>query len=118
MGVKTSNLFRRALDLTIETNGEVIMLRNGKTDDFHVISPDADSERMRMAGALGEMLYEQVKKAFGVNSLFIVAQNEDFKLVMFPRRDAFIVWKTNLDFSRIISAVGSEKRESLRLVRK
>jgi hypothetical protein len=110
MVMKVSKPVAHLIDLAFEPDGDAIMFKNGETEDFHLISPEADSERMRMVGALGEMLHEQIKKTFGVNSLFIVAQNEDFKLVMFPKKDGFVVWKTNLDMLRIMAAVGTNKK--------
>jgi hypothetical protein len=112
MVVKTSNLDERALEGALETNGDLLRLKNGEIEEFHIISPDADSEGMRMVGALGEMLYEQIKKTFGLRKLLVVSQSEDFKLVMFPGEEGFTIWKTNLDLSRIMSAVGPNQEIS------
>jgi hypothetical protein len=110
MVMKVSKPVAHLMGLEAELDGDAIILRNGETGDFHLISPEADSERMRMVGALGEMLHEQVKKTFGVKSLFIVAQNEEFKLIMFPKKDGFVIWKTNLDTPKITAAVGTNKK--------
>ena len=109
MVIVMSKFGAKVRDLIIETNGDIVKLRTGKREDFHVISPETDSERMRMVGALGEILYEQIKKTFGANSLFLVAQHKDFKLVMFPSEEGFTVWKTNLDLARILSATHTVK---------
>lgn len=104
-----SRLVAKAASLAIGANGDVIRLRNGKREDFHIISPEADSEELRMVGALGEMLCEQIKKTFGLRTLLLVSQSGDSKLVMFPCEEGFTIWKTSLDFPRIISAMGADK---------
>jgi hypothetical protein len=106
MVAKISNLDERALECTMETSGDLLRLKNGEVEGFHLISPEADTERMRIVGALGEMLYEQIKKTFGLRKILLVSQGEDFKLVMFPSEEGFTIWKTNLDLPKIISAVG------------
>ena len=110
MVVKSSNVDERALECTVETNGDILKLKDGEIEEFHFISPEADSERMRMVGALGEMLYEQIEKTFGLRKMLLVSQSEDFKLVMFPSEEGFTIWKTNLSLSRIISAVGPDQK--------
>jgi hypothetical protein len=105
MVVKTSNLDERALECEAETNGDLLRLKKGEIEEFRLISPEADSEGMRAVGALGEMLYEQIKKTYGTSRLLLVSQSRDFKLVMFPSKGGFVVWKTNLSLPRIMSAV-------------
>jgi hypothetical protein len=111
MVANTSKPAAQVPDLIVESGGDILTLRNGKPVDFHLISPHADVERMRIVGAMGEMLYEQVNKTFGANCLLVVAQNEDFKLVMFPRGDGFAIWKTDLDLQEIMSALDSTAKD-------
>ncbi|WXG44541.1 MAG: hypothetical protein WED04_11000 [Promethearchaeati archaeon SRVP18_Atabeyarchaeia-1] len=94
----------------LDDNGDVVTLENGQIKDFHLISPEADPERMRVVGALAEMLCEQIKKTFGVDRLLVAAQNRDFKLIMFPSKDGFLVWKTNLDLQRVMAAIDSNRK--------
>jgi hypothetical protein len=107
----TSKPVPKMRDLMVESCGDMLTLRDGKPVDFHLISPDADTERMRVVGAIGEMLYEQVKKTFRADCLLVVAQNEDFKLVMFPRGDGFAIWKTDLDLQEIMSTLSSNSKD-------
>ncbi|WXG47099.1 MAG: hypothetical protein WED05_10650 [Candidatus Atabeyarchaeum deiterrae] len=95
--------------LALEIDGEAVTLRRGEIQDLHIISPDTDPEQMRMVGALGEMLLEQAKKTFRVNKLFVVASNSDFNLIMFPKKDGFVVWKTNLDIQKAVTALQLEE---------
>jgi hypothetical protein len=96
--------------LVIENNGDVVVLKNGNIDDFHIISPDGDPEEMRMAGALSEMLFEQTKNAFGASTMLVVAETPECKLVMFPRNGGFAVWKTTLSVEEILKAVRASNR--------
>jgi hypothetical protein len=91
----------------VDNNGDFITIRNGETEDFHTVSPETDSEGMRIVGALGEMLSEQTKKTFGTQSMFVVAQNEDFRLIMFPNKKGFVVWKTDLTLEEALQAIGA-----------
>jgi hypothetical protein len=103
---RTSDSMEQALECVAETNGDLLRLKKGEIEGSHVISSDTDPEGMRLVGALGEMLYEQIKSTFGLRKMLLVSDGEDFKLVMFPSEEGFIVWKTNLDLARIVSAVG------------
>jgi hypothetical protein len=89
----------------LAADGEAVVVRNGNIEDFHTISPETDAENLRMVGALGEMLFEKAKRSFRVNSLFVIAQNEDFRIVMFPRDGSIVVWKTNLEVQEILSSL-------------
>jgi hypothetical protein len=91
---------------------EAVIIRNGNIEDFHAISPETDAENLRMVGALGEMLFEQARRSFRVSSLTVIAQNEDFRIVMFPRDDSIVVWKTNLEVREILSSL--ERTRSVR----
>lgn len=96
---------------SIETEGDALTLRGGKIEEFHFVSPETDPHDMRVVGALGEMLFEEVKKTFGTASMFVVAQKEDFKLIMFPKKNGFVVWKTNLSLEEALEALRSTKAE-------
>nr|MDO8135508.1 hypothetical protein [Candidatus Njordarchaeum guaymaensis] len=86
----------------VEDNGDVMTVKGGKTSDSHFISPETDAERFRIVGALGEMLLEEARRSFRVDSLFVIAKNKDFRIVMFPRNGGFAVWKTNLQIDEIL----------------
>jgi hypothetical protein len=94
---------------SIEVEGDSITLKLGEMEGLHLISPDADPDGMRVVGALGEMLFEQAKKTFGTKSMFVVAQSEDFNLIMFPKRNGFVVWKTNLSIKEALESLSSAK---------
>jgi hypothetical protein len=99
--------------------GSAVTVKEGTMSDYHFISPEADPETFRMVGALGEMLFAQARKSFGVDSLLVIAQNADFKIVMFPRNDGFVVWKTNLTTDEIIRELdqsGGNRRKSTRSI--
>jgi hypothetical protein len=93
----------------IETVGDTLTLRGDEIEEFHLISPATDPDGMRVVGALGEMLFEQAKKTFGTKSMFVVAQNKDFNLIMFPRKNGFVVWKTNLSIEEALESLRSAK---------
>jgi hypothetical protein len=103
----------------VEGDGSAMTVKEGTMSDYHFISPEADPEAFRMVGALGEMLFAQAKKTFGVDSLLVIAQNSDFKIVMFPRDGGFAVWKTNLGIDEIIRELhqsGRNRRKSARSI--
>jgi hypothetical protein len=89
----------------VENNGEVATVKTGRISDSHFISPETDPERLRMLGALGEMLFEEAKKAFNVDSLLVVAQNADFRIAMFPKDGGIAVWKTNLEVHELLDVL-------------
>jgi len=99
-----------------QDNGDVTIIKEGKMSDSHFISPEADPERFRIVGALGEMLFEQAKKSFRINSLIVIAQNDDFKIVMFPKNGGFTVWKTNLEIDEIVRVFRRSKDDRGKLV--
>jgi hypothetical protein len=90
---------------SIEIGGEVVSVEGGRLSDSHFISPEADPEGFRMIGALTEMLLGELKKTFAVDSLLVIAQNEDFKIIMFPRGDGIAVWKTNSEVPKILRSL-------------
>jgi hypothetical protein len=95
----------------VEDNGDVMTVKDGKTSDSHFISPETDPERFRIVGALGEMLFEEAKKSFRVDSLLVIAQNDDFKIVMFPRNGGFALWKTNIEIDEILHEFHRSKND-------
>jgi hypothetical protein len=92
---------------SIATNGDTVTVKGGEIEDFHFISPDTDPDGMRVIGALGEMLFEQLKTTFKTGSMFVVAENEDYRLIMFPEKDGFVVWKTNLSVKEALDSLRS-----------
>jgi len=102
MVVETSKPPSKVGATFVEDTGDVMTVKDGKTSDSHFISPETDPERFRIIGALGEMLFEEAKKSFRINSLIVIAQNDDFKIVMFPKNGGFTVWKTNLEIDEIV----------------
>jgi hypothetical protein len=94
---------------SIENEGDTLTLRGDEIEEFHLISPETDPDGMRVVGALGEMLFEQAKKTFRTKSMFVVAQNEDFNLIMFPKKDGFAVWKTNRSIEEALEALRFDK---------
>jgi hypothetical protein len=94
----------------VENNGDVVLVRNGDVDDFHIISPDGDVEVMRQVGALSEMLFERVKNAFGEHMVLIVVEDYPCRLVVFPRGGQVAVWKTTIGTGEILRAVHAGDR--------
>ncbi len=94
---------------SIESEGDAITLRDGQIEGFHFVSPGTDPDGMRLIGALGEIMFEEAKKIFRTKSMFVVAQNEDFNLIMFPNKDGFVVWKTNLTIEEALESLSSAK---------
>lgn len=89
----------------VENNGDVVLVRNGDIDDFHIISPDGDVKRMREVGALSEMLFERAKNAFGARMVLVVVETHPFRLVMFPKGGGVAVWKTTVRTEELLRAV-------------
>nr|MDO8098695.1 hypothetical protein [Candidatus Njordarchaeota archaeon] len=102
----------------LQDNGDVMIFQDGKTSDSHFISPETSPEKFRIVGALGEMLFEQAKKSFGVDSLIVIAQNDDFKIVMFPKNSGFAVWKTNIEIEQIVREFHRSKNDQGKCSRK
>jgi hypothetical protein len=93
---------------SIATNGDTITLKAGEIEDFHFLSPNTDPDGMRVVGALGEILYEQLKATFKTGSMFVVAENEDYRLIMFPEKNGFAVWKTSLSVKEALETLRSD----------
>lgn len=91
------------------SNGDTVTVKSGEIEDFHLISPDADSDGMRAVGALGEMLFEELKTTFKTGSMFVVAENQDYRLIMFPEKNGFVVWKTSLSVKEALDSLRSGK---------
>jgi len=98
------------------TNGEIVLIKEGNIEDFYAISPEMDSENLRMVGALGEMLFEQAKKSFRADSLLVVLRNEDYRIAMFPRGGGIAVWKTSLEEDEILQALRRRKNDQEEMV--
>ena len=111
MVANTSKLSSQTGNSSIVTEGEMLTVKGGEIEEFHLISPETDPDGMRVVGALGEILFEQAKKTFGTKSMFVVAQNGDFNLIMFPKKNGFVVWKTNLSLEEALEALRSAKAE-------
>jgi hypothetical protein len=94
---------------SITSNGDAITIKSGEIEDFHFISPDADPDGMRVVGALGEMLFEQLKMTFKTGSMFVVAENENYRLIMFQEKNGFVVWKTTLSVKEALESLRSSK---------
>ena len=94
---------------SISSNGDTVTIRSGEIEEFHFISPDADPDGMRVVGALGEMLFEQLKTTFKTRSMFVAAENEDYRLIMFPEKNGFVVWKTTLSVKEALDNLRSSK---------
>jgi hypothetical protein len=94
----------------VENNGDVVLVRNGDIDDFHIISPDGDVERMRQVGALSEMLFERAKIAFGACMALVVVETHPCRVVVFPREGGVAVWKTAIGTAEILQAVHAQNR--------
>jgi hypothetical protein len=94
----------------IENNGDVVLVRKGDIDDFHIISPDGDIERMRQVGALSEMLFERAKIAFGACMALVVVETHPCRVVVFPRDGGVAVWKTAIGTAEILQAVHAQHR--------
>jgi hypothetical protein len=94
----------------VENNGDVVLVRNGDIDDFHIISPDGDVEVMRQVGALSEMLFERAKNAFGARMVLVVVESYPSRLVVFPREGRVAVWKTTVGTGEILQAVHPRDR--------
>jgi hypothetical protein len=111
MVANTSRSSSQTGNSSIVTEGDVLTVKGGDIEDFHLISPETDPDGMRVVGALGEMLFEQAKKTFGTKSMFVVAQNGDFNLIMFPKKDGFVVWKTNCSIEEALEVLRSAKNK-------
>jgi hypothetical protein len=94
---------------SIETEGDVLIVKRGEIEEFHLISPESDPDGMRVVGALGEMLSEQAKETFKAESMFVVVRNEDFNLIMFPKKNGFVVWRTNLSIEEALEKLRSDR---------
>jgi hypothetical protein len=101
----------------IENNGAVMTVKDGNVRDSHFISPETDPERLRIVGAVGEMLFEEAKKSFGIESLLVIAQNDDFRIAMFPENGGFAVWKTNLEIDEIVHEITRGRDDRRRMAR-
>jgi len=95
---------------SIASDGDTLTLKSGEIEDFHLISPDADPDGMRVVGAMGEMLFEQLKMTFKTGSMFVVAENEDYRLIMFPDKNGFVVWKTTLSVKDALNTLRSGRK--------
>jgi len=93
----------------VENNGDVVLVKDGDIDDFHIISPDGDVERMRQVGALSEMLFERAKAAFGACMALVVVETHPCRVVVFPREGGVAVWKTAVGTEEILQAVHKRK---------
>jgi hypothetical protein len=94
---------------SITSNGDTVTIKSGEIEDFHLISPEADPDGMRVVGALGEMLFEQLKMTFKSSSMLVVADNDDYRLIMFPKKDGFVIWKTTLSVREALESLRSVK---------
>jgi hypothetical protein len=94
---------------SITSDGDTVTVKSGEIEDFHFISPDTDPDGMRVVGAVGEMLFEHLKMTFKARSMFVVAESEDYRLIMFPEKHGFTVWKTTLSTKEALDALRSGK---------
>jgi hypothetical protein len=94
---------------SLDAEGEQLTLDGDEIEEFHYISPETDPDGMRVVGALGEMLFEQAKDTFKAESMFVAIHNEDFNLIMFPKGNRFIVWKTKLSIEEALEKLRSDR---------
>ncbi len=94
----------------VENNGDVVHVRKGIIDDFHIISPDGEVEVMRQVGALSEMLFERVKNAFGASLALVVVETHPCRVVLFPKEGGVAVWKTMVGTQEILEVVHTSNR--------